>query len=230
MHPIQTRIFLPRISPFNGPLEIETAVGLIIRPLVERYQIQYFWFSRYGEMAEGSAGDTDFSRVPTSFARGEHWVSVRFRMWVTNESRQQLESDLFQLVSNAGCFISDVRDYPDLDDLASARFCGEALTPERRSARRDFMRDFLTASARLFIHMLQGPDELGQFRFETNTRDGNNPDGNTLQSVHHLFCNMTNVPLRVLIDEGVFGGNFPQYNFIGTDIYRPQGEFKDGDE
>ena len=67
------------------------------------------------------------------------------------------------------------------------------------------MAAFLTATSRLFIDALQGPDDQGYFRLEHNTEQNNNPHGSTFESIHHLFCNITDPPLHVLVAEPVVG-------------------------
>ena len=67
------------------------------------------------------------------------------------------------------------------------------------------MAEFLCATSRFVIDALDGPDAAGRFTQETNIETGHNPNRNTFESVHHLFCNITNVPTDVMLLEPVMG-------------------------
>lgn len=208
MTPLQTRIFVPFANPYTNQLWVETLVGRVIAPLVKAHKISHFWFSRYGEDKNGSQGDTDLTKIPVSFRhpQADFYRSVRFRLWLPNTVDQPtFEKDLFAHVGSASCAIADLRHYADLDDLACERFCGGTYSESRRAERRDLLRNFLSSTAHLFVQMLEGPNSAGEFHLEENKDKGNNPDGATFQSVHHLFCNMTDVPLTVFVRNPVLG-------------------------
>lgn len=65
------------------------------------------------------------------------------------------------------------------------------------------------------LDALVGPDTAGRYRLEQNGDLVQNPRAYTFQSVHHLFCNMTEVPLDVLVC--LRGLNYE----VGTGIYPP---------
>jgi len=44
-------------------------------------------------------------------------------------------------------------------------------------------------------------DNNGYFYREINNKTSNNPKNDSLESVHHLFCNLTQVPLHVYVVE-----------------------------
>jgi hypothetical protein len=50
----------------------------------------------------------------------------------------------------------------------------------------------------LIFHCLISPDENGKYKFEESESD-QNPKGSIFESVHHLFCNTTDVPTTVLL-------------------------------
>ena len=212
MTPLQTRIFVPWATPYTNEHWVEAVAGLILQPLIQKYDISWFWFTRYGEGFSGSNVDTDLSGIPTHYKHPNQdaYRSVRFRIWIEDQDQTAVDSDLKSLVTSAACWIADLRHYPDIDDLADPRFCGGAYNLPRREERRDHMRDFLCSSARLFLHMLEGPDSSGGFKLEGNSDIGQNPDGATFQSIHHLFCNLTDVPLSIYLQSPV----------LGTHIYR----------
>lgn len=210
----QTRIFIPNALPFdNGEFWVETLVGNIITPLVEpNPALQWFWFSRYAGTRIQDSGDCDMNAIPEVFAVGPSRIyrSLRFRYSVADGERDAFESQCRGLIDSAECCISDFRDYDLIGDLACARFLGGTNTPLRREARAELLAQFLCATCRLFMHTLEGPDANKRYRTELNSERGNNPHGSTFESVHHLFCNIVEPPLHILVAESV----------IGTNIYR----------
>jgi hypothetical protein len=73
----------------------------------------------------------------------------------------------------------------------------EANTTERIN-RAQKVAYFMDATVRLMLDMLV-QTESGIWRFEHNTHE-QNPYGSAFESLHHLFCNATNVPTIVSID------------------------------
>lgn len=61
------------------------------------------------------------------------------------------------------------------------------------------------------MHSLDGPYDHGRFRMEQNI-DSENPNGSTFESLHHCFCNMTGVPLDVIVLRNKMSG----VQLIGT--------------
>lgn len=212
----QTRIFVPTAIPFDhDQFWVETLVAHVIAPVVAAFPtIEWFWFSRYAATSEDS-GDCDISVIPEEFAVGPWKIyrSLRFRYSVPDVEREALEAQCLNLIESLGCRISDVRDYDPIADLATERFLGGVITPERRAARAQYMTQFLCATCQLFMHTLAGPDPDGRYRAEPNSERSNNPHGNTFESVHHLFCNILDPPLHILVAEPI----------IGTNVYRAEG-------
>lgn len=214
MIPLQTRIFVPWADPYTMQGWVETVAGKILQPFVNVSEISWFWFTRYMEDDSGSNGDSDLTDIPNGFRHPHQDIyrSVRLRIWLEKQERGQVEQSLNKTVSDAGCWIADLRDYDDLNDLANHRFCGEPFEESRREVRRDLMREFLCSSSKLFFHMLQGPDSKGSYYLERNIDRLQNPEENTFQSIHHLFCNLTDVPLQAQIKVPFS---------VGSNIYPP---------
>lgn len=210
MTPLQTRIFVPWADPYTMEQWIETIAGRILQPLIQKHQISYFWFTRYLEGHSGSNVDTDLSAAPQGYRHPNQdaYRSLRFRFWIGDQDQKTIDADLKSLVVSADCWISDLRGYDDLNDLANNRFCGEPYSDQRREERRDLMRDFLCSSSKLFFHMLQGPDPKGSYSLERNIDRGQNPEENTFQSIHHLFCNLTDVPLKAYVKMPISVGSY----------------------
>jgi hypothetical protein len=129
----QTRIFLPFDPPYDNENWAETLVGRTIRPVVQEFpNLEWFWFSRYAENIQGSAGDCDIASIPEAFARNGIYRSVRFRYSVPEDTGAVFQERCLELIEGATCRVSDFRAYNYLDDLASKRFLGGSYTPVRR--------------------------------------------------------------------------------------------------
>ena len=199
----QTRIFAPLAAPFDTSLWAETVLGAIIAPAIPQTQnLEWFWFSRYVCTALADAGDCDIHGIPQGFLdhQNQFFRSIRFRYSITEEARQAFEDRIQSQIANHGCWISDFRDYPFLEDLGGDRHIGGERTDVRRQRRAQLVAKLYQAISELVIDALVGPDEQGRYRAEHND-NSQNPLGSSFESLHHLFCNITDVPTRVLISQ-----------------------------
>lgn len=85
-----------------------------------------------------------------------------------------------------------------IHDLSGGRFLGTNQRNTSAPDRGNLMFDFLHQAARLTLSQLSHIDQ-GYWQLETNADFGNNHYGFTLESPHHLLCNMSNMPLGVVI-------------------------------
>lgn len=199
----QTRIFVPLIMPFDTTLWAETAIGGIISPILrEELDLEWFWFSRYNCPAEVDSGDCDINQIPPEFMlpQNHHFRSVRFRYSIAEGTRQAFEDQCQFRIRGMGCCVSDFRDYDFLGDLGGARHIGGKRTEPRREHRAQLVAELYQSISRLVIDALVGPDPQGRYGVEQNDNP-QNPLGSSFESLHHLFCNITDVPLRVLISQ-----------------------------
>jgi len=199
----QTRIFAPLAVPFDS-CWAETIVGAIIAPAISQEQnLEWFWFSRYDCTALADAGDCDIRDIPQGFLnpQNQFYRSIRFRYSITEEARQSFENRIQSQIANHGCWISDFLDYPFLEDLGGDRHIGGERTHDRRQHRAQLVGKLYQAISELVIDALVGPDKEGRYQAENNDDSLNNPLGSTFESLHHLFCNITDVPTRVLISQ-----------------------------
>lgn len=217
----QVRIFAPASGPYASPLWAETILGKIIKPLVlghpTRKPVRYHFF-RY---RTGGWDDTDceMALVPEQFVHPiETYHSIRFRYSMRSDWTQQFEDRGQKLIVTAGCLATHWLDYDKEKDLGGERF----LSPDRDHDRHlsqfrrvQLVEDFLHVTSRLVLDCLIGPDEKGNFEFE-KTKIGQNAQDSPFESLHHLFCNITQVPLRVRVPQG------RRDMMLGTDYY-PQG-------
>lgn len=210
----QTRIFVPLSVPFDQETWAETVFARIIRPAVENYPtLHWFWFSRYDCPANMDSGDCDISKIPAEFVvpQNEHHRSIRFRYSVEDSETESFEQACLTLIDQNGCRISDFRNHDLVADLGSDRHIGGDRSPERRQRRAKIIVQLYYATSLLALDALVGPDEHGRFRFEHN--DSNDiPHDSSFETPHHVFCNITDVPLRVLVSQ----------QSVGTDWAPPQ--------
>lgn len=211
----QTRIFVPNVLPYDTETWVETLLGRVIQPLLQSHStVDWFWFSRY-IASSADSGDCDVSVVPKDFQLNGLLRSLRFRFELSDTNVRAFEREGSLRITNEGCVISDWRDYDLVGDLGGDRFVGLVRDTIRRAERAKLVVSFLSIVSKLVLHSLIGPDVEGRFRVESND-DQQNPLKSSFESMHHLFCNITGVPLRVR----VFSDG--SQTFVGTDWYAPQ--------
>lgn len=222
----QTRIFANSDEPYTWA---ETIIGRVIKPLNIEFKdsLKSFWFSRYicqiGVVGE-DRGDCEFALLPndfkqpfTGFVQPGH-RSIRFRFEVIDANLVDFEARLQELVIQHGYSISDIRDFDELADLGGNRFLGvENRLPANATQRAHLVTHFLQSISELFMDALVGPDPENCYRLEYNDELQQNPNGSTFESLHHLFCNMTQVPVSILVSTG------NQTNLLGTFWGQPRG-------
>jgi hypothetical protein len=197
----QVRVFAPNRAPYTQDRWAEGILGHVIRPAVaDSPDLAWFWFTRYYCTAKQDGGDCDISQVPKDYAvAGATYRSLKLRYSVAENAIEEFERRCAALIKQSGCFASDFRDYNYLADLGAPRFLGGERTPQRRQARADLVVAQFHATCRLVLDTLVGPAADGQFTVEKDLASRENPVGNSpLESIHHIFCNSTAVPLVIL--------------------------------
>jgi hypothetical protein len=222
----QARIFVNHSETLDWA---ETLIGRVVRALVAEFtdQVRWFWFSRYicliGAQGE-DRGDCDFDAIPNDFKQPFNGGnqpghrSLRFRYEIEDGQQTAFETRLQQLVNQNSYVISDFLDYDQVGDTGGHRFLGV----ENRQAGRDLQRARLVTHlyqviSQLVIDALVGPDQANRYRIERNDLVEQNPNNSTFESLHHMFCNITQVPVSILLNaEG-------QAQLLGTFWGLPRG-------
>jgi hypothetical protein len=195
----QVCIFAPTKQPYDGSSWAETIFGRIIKPLVASHaELRWFWFLRYGEPKNSGSPDFDVSRIADDFFPGGNGRLVRFRISIQESDFAAFESDGSDLIQQEGCGFSHWPDYGGLGELGGARFCGENGIVKPSAERAELNAQMLCSLSKLVLHSLVGPDADGRYKMESNVHK-ENPNGSTFESLHHCFCNMTGVPLDVIV-------------------------------
>ena len=195
----QVRIFVPNAPPYDNELWAETIMGRVIQPTVSRHpELKWFWFSRYVQPPTDS-GDTDVKMIPRNFQVQGLLKSLRFRFEIPRDQAAAFEAEAAKTIQKEGCAISSFLDYDLVGDLGSDRHLGQGRdSKERRVQRAARVVAFYMETSRLALDCLTGPDAKGYFQFEKNDNN-QNPLGSTFETAHHVFCNITEVPLSVLV-------------------------------
>lgn len=203
----QTRIFVPDNSMFNQEDWAENLLGLIIKPITIKFKnLNWFWFSRYWGGLGNENEDCNTSEITDQWKRSttQYFYSLRFRYSINNEECFSFEQELQKLISKFGCKITDFRNYDKISDLGSDRHLGGERTPERKSTRADIITDIYHSVSKLTLDTLEGPNQDGRFKIEMNDSNELPEPKSSFYIPHHLFCNITNMPLhanvRVFLD------------------------------
>jgi len=215
----QTRIFANQDEPLQWA---ETMIGRVIKPLITEFEdsLHSFWFSRYVcqiGVRDEDRGDCDFDQLPNhfkqafpGFAQPGH-RSMRFRFEIADASQVDFEAQLHQRIIQYGYAISDFREFNQLADLGGNRFLGvENRLPINQARRAELVTNLLQSISALVIDALVGPDPENCYHIEYNDDLQQNPNASTFESLHHLFCNISQVPVSILVSTG------EQANLLGT--------------
>ncbi len=201
MNPRQTRIFVPNASPYDGNDWYEQVLGEIVRPLLQKYEqeLNWLWFTRYVlELGGGDDKDCDISKLTSDYLVNNVHRSVRLRVSIHDNYQNIVETNGQSLIQKAKCFISDWRPYDIINDLGGHRFIEDQSNKVIRERRAEKVVLFLYYNSRLILDCLKQPVQGAKWQFEYNT-NGENPHHSMFESVHHLFCNMTAVPLATRV-------------------------------
>lgn len=115
----QVRIFVP--SDQNH-LWSDRLITRVIKPIVECWNPQWFWFTRYHAENEYDSNDCDWSKIPRAYKKylddySYTTRSMRFRFRPKNQ--QKTEDQIAKLCSGVEGWFSDFRDYSPVSDLGS---------------------------------------------------------------------------------------------------------------
>lgn len=180
MQSYSINVSVPDIAPFDQEGNwFETLAGSVIEPVTKSGLLGRFWFTRYGAIAHGK--------------------NALFR-FEANEL-QPIVDFIGPLLQKYGLGLAAQGTYDVSGDIGlgeRSRFLGKNSKHAQPSIRGEIAFSFLHASACLFIDCLVGPDSTGRFSLEAETESGFSKES-SLEQFHHLFCNMTGVPIHLVI-------------------------------
>lgn len=200
---------------------VEQILGSVIRPAYQEFgeQIQWMWVTRYIEPLEFARRDAigeycQKNPIPSNYVTHHNGTPycryAVFRLSVDSVSKSQIQQECLALAEKAGFWVVPWTKYDMVADLGSDRFIYPGAADLEREGRAFLVARFVDATVRLMLHSLV--EEGGQWKLELNTSD-QNPAGSIFQSIHHLYCNTTGVPIDVLVDAQTRNGK-PRRNSI----------------
>lgn len=163
-------LYYPSRHPFDrGDSAFFAFVGEFVLPIVEHRLHEHFWFTHYGNCA-------------------------RFRVLTDRYA-------ILQEVIRKQCAATGLEDRGDekdltlVGDLGHDRFLAANRKDKQPESRAMLVLRFLHAIAELVCdNVLKGPD--GYWVLE-KSENSENPNGSNFESLHHLFCNSTQLRLFV---------------------------------
>lgn len=186
---------VPNIAPYDRADWFESLVGNFFKPIIATGLLQSYWFTRYED--------------PLKHAR--------FRIKTADYA--VLKPSVDDLINNLRLTDrADEENYAD-NEFTSARWCGTRNPPVDSATRQRLTWNFLSAAAALYVDTFSHADAQGYWVREDNQDKAQNIDGDTIESVHHLFCNMTAVRPRVEMLEQFDGSGFT-YQKLVAGTYR----------
>jgi hypothetical protein len=197
----QIQIFAPATDPYRENW-VEQILGTTVKPVYEQYpdDIRWMWVTRYVKPYD-EEHPPGGSPLPKTFRLGRYCRYIWFRVSVARDSRQEILSRALRLATDAGCHTHPEGwiDFPIVADLGSNRFIRAQAVQHERARRAELVVRFVDATVKLMLDLLTKAED-GSWHFEPSTHD-QNPKGSVFESVHHLFCNATQVPTTVLLSE-----------------------------
>jgi len=183
-------LVLPKDKRFSGDNWFENFVGNFVLPVLDTGKIYQYWFSRYEDNGT------------------RH---VRFRFTIDNyKSVQPLVRELIKKYNLID--LKDEEKYNLVHDLGSQRF---RANKKQKNNRAQLIFNYLYSIAVLYVDCLR-EDKKGNFHLEKN-KNYNNPHGSIFESLHHLFCNMTDVKTYVI--KCRIGGKVKGYTIFTSELY-----------
>lgn len=189
-------IFAPAAMGANW---VETLLGEVILQFWQPNQskIDWIWVTRYVERIESvyqaTTAHGETRTIPDEFINNGLTRRIIFRAVG--------EAGLINKEVLALCDVSNlhvrVTPWDIVEDLGSNRFIEQSATTEQRRKRAHLVGKFVSAAVELALNCLELNDN-GEWSFEKNTHE-QNPTGSMFFSIHHLFCNLTDLTIPVQI-------------------------------
>ncbi|MDB6058057.1 MAG: hypothetical protein JWO95_1901 [Verrucomicrobiales bacterium] len=192
-------IGIPDHKPFDRSDWFEAFVANFVKPIVESGLVDSYWFTRYQDPKKNAR-----LRIKTQNASA---VAAKVANLVLT----------YQLTDRA-----DETNY-DGAEFRGPQFVGVNTRQINPTSRQELIWGFLSASAGLYLDTFSHSDQDGYWYREQNHDRGNNIDGETMESPHHLFCNMTDVRPRVDLLETINQQGFMVPILIASHSRRWQG-------
>ena len=191
MNHLSFSVALPQSAPFDRPDTIpgnwyDSFLGNVALPAYETGKLDRFWFSHYGALGDNPhvkfRFSTDDFKTVNSILQT---VISKYSLTLLEEHGLTYPHE-FDIVS-------------DLVPVHEKAHYGDNQRHSDHRERGEHLYTFLSGAAVLSLHCLSHTDADGYWYRETNPDVGNNHFGDTTESLHHLYCNLSNVPTAVCV-------------------------------
>lgn len=198
-HPLALYVYVPPEQPY-GDNWVEQVLGEVVRPVYERFKtkIDWLWITRYSGPYDRNQAPWHGANLPERYRSKGHYRYVLFRMNTFSQGDDEVHKQAIELSQQAGCYIEQGwTDYDMKRDLGSNRFNRVDAGDEGRAGRAEMIARLIDATVKVMLDMLV-VDDTGRWTLEPSIHE-QNPNGSVFESIHHLFCNTTNVPTTALL-------------------------------
>lgn len=194
------------MHPREGTNWYENVLGRVIKPLVasQGRRLLWFWFEPYGYTTISDTDGCIIQDVPAHCRTSDNMLfSIKLRFTCPVHQLSRFRDSAKEVLEMNRCFVTNWPRYTE--NLAGSRFMGGDSRSDR-TRRTALVKQYLNAVSGLVLDSLVGPDAHGQYWVETTRSlavgaQGNeeNPHHNFFESLHHLFCATTRVPLSCYV-------------------------------
>lgn len=182
----QVRVFTRDV---NRPDWYPQFLGTVVKPFFQKNPKTVFFISRYiCRLKEDDDGDTDISKLPQDFLfldaeKKYRHFSVRIRFRPGSDEEKILATAIKEMPQ---FWFWEFLDYGMPGGLAEKRFATDQNQhPQER--RGQLMAELLCANSRLILDSLVSDN--GQWKFESNDHELNQPFGLAAKSTMHMIVN-----------------------------------------
>jgi hypothetical protein len=179
---------------------VEQILGDVVLPLLTQFgqKIEWIWLTRYMDNYNQDNPPVGYKLTDEYKGHGFYRYVV-FRCSVDKSIEPELHLLAQNLAKEKGYFAPEWLIYNVVDDLGNDRFAPTDASSQFRQDRAHLVVRLIDSTVRLMLHSLIR-DEKGMRRLEKNVSP-QNPNGSIFESLHHLFCNASGVPINVLVSK-----------------------------
>jgi hypothetical protein len=160
--------------------------------------LRWMWVTRYGESLESvlpvtTTDDSPEKEIPQEFIADGFTRRIIFRTACDETTMGTVQRRLLELTQENSLH-TRITPYDLVQDLGSDRFAAPYSDANARARRAELVMLFVDATVRLMLDALIV--ENGQWTLQ-KWEHRENRTGSFFDSIHHLFCNLTNLSLPI---------------------------------
>lgn len=209
-------IYMPENFEYEKDWENQI-LGNVIKPIIENYEdkLEWVWATSYIIPNNSNRLVSDHI-YPSDYKENKYfyYLVVRFAAKTFNDYKYILEQ-IGKLSAKYHYYIPfEARIWSFMPDIGGDRFNRVDSGISERKHRSKLILEFMYSTLKLKIDSLIKQDD--RWEEELNVDTIQNPDNSFFQSVHHLFCNVTQVKTPVLVrsdDWKVYFSTYISYSY-----------------